>query len=283
MSLKIWAHNPGSHTAAELATRLRCRVLAAPGATRWTPRRGDVVINYGNSDWTDRITHASLYHDRYKVMNHPVYVHEMSNKLYALQQISGYVPEPDQPGACLIPYTPSQLSAIDWARDGYDVVCRHSLKGHSGAGIEIVSAEQYRETGHMPSCELYTRYVKKNMEHRVHMFRNTDDTVDFIWQQKKRRIDCSEPNWRIRNYENGFIYAIEEVVKPSNHRHIEDVLKQTCNLTFSATDLITPNSTNSRAVRDRGPMILEVNSAPGLQSDTLLTWYVDHIRRWMDE
>ena len=102
--------------------------------------------------------------------------------------------------------------------------------------------------------------------------------MNFIWQQKRRRYECDEPNWTIRNYENGFIYAVEDVVKPPNWRAIEAYLKSAMALHFGAVDIITPNSSNPASIRAQGAMILEVNTAPGLQSDTLLDWYVNNFK-----
>ncbi len=282
MSLRIWAHNPGSRTASLIAGRLsHARVLASPETTRWTPRRNDWVINYGNSEFSDRITLPNLYGGGYNIINHPSYVNEMSNKLTALnlfitsyedERADGEIAYP----LAVVPFTSSRDSATHWVLSGYDVVCRHKLRGHSGDGIEIVNHNDYIRNGGLPNCPLYTRYVKKSREHRVHMYRNADNTCDFIWQEKKRRADCAEPDWAIRNYENGFIYAIEDVHKPTHWRDIEKSLEQIVQMQFSATDIITPNSTNHRTMREAGPMVLEVNSAPGIQSPTLLDWYVEH-------
>lgn len=278
MAIKIWSHNPGSHTARELAKRMRIRVLAAPDQSRYIPRTGDIVINYGNSEWSDRITAHSMYTNNFTMLNHPVYVEEVSNKIRLLDLIDGYEDEEGLRGVT-VPWTTRSQQAVQWCLEGHDVVIRHKIKGHSGDGIQIMLAQTYMIDRTMPEAPLYTKYIKKSAEHRIHMIRNHDNTCEFIWQQKKRSFDCSTPDWRIRNYENGFIYAIEDVQKPEGWRRIESVLSSTINLAFSATDILTPNSTNPRAVRVAGSMILEVNSAPGLQSDTLLDWYVDHLTK----
>lgn len=278
MPLKIWSHNPGSHTAVELASRLRCRVLAEPGRSRWQPVPGAVIINYGNGEWNGNMQPGDAYRGLFHIINHPVYVQEFSNKLFCLNLLNA-LGENHQPRVITVPYTSNRDDALEMVRQGYDVVCRHKMNGHSGDGIEIVSYNQHRGNTYMPDCQLYTQYVKKSVEHRIHMFQNADLSVDFIWQQKRRRYECSTPDWAVRNYENGFIYAIDDVVKPANFEDIQQRLKRTVNLQFAAIDLITPNTTNTREVRNKGPMVLEVNTAPGLQSETLLNWYVDHFKR----
>lgn len=274
MSLKIWSYNTGSRTAKELAARLRCRVLAAPESTRWMPSRGDTILNFGNSDYNGNIDASTTYRLGANMINHPTYVNEYADKLQAFCHIANV------DTLVTVPYTDDINLVRMWLENGSDVVARHKLRGHSGDGIEIIPFEAFRRgNGTVPAAPLYTKYVKKSVEHRIHMFKQRDGTVNYIWQQKRRRFECTEPNWAIRNYENGFIYAVEDVEKPANWEAIQQGLESSIDLTFSATDLITPNNTNPRGVRQQGPMVLEVNSAPGLSSPTLLDFYVSNIQQ----
>jgi len=268
MSLKIWSYNPGSHTAILLAQRVRGRVLASPEETRFTPRRGDFIINYGNSEFTDRITSRGVYTEGYNLINHPAHVKEFSNKLNAFEHLE------NECDIATVPWTDVTSVVQSWLDNRFDVVARHTLTGHSGRGIQILTPEEFAfGRAEIPRCRLYTMYVKKSKEWRLHVFQKSTGDHEFLWQQKRRRIDCAEPDWQIRNYENGFIYAVEDVQKPPNYEEIQNQLAHCVDLSFYAVDLLMPNSSNPREIRHHGASILEINSAPGLQSDTLLDWY----------
>jgi hypothetical protein len=82
-------------------------------------------------------------------------------------------------------------------------------------------------------------------------------------QQKKRRLDHDEPNWQIRNHENGFVYAREGINPPEAVLLASQTVFDKCTeLDFGAVDVIYNAKTNRAYV-------LEVNTAPGLEGQTL--------------
>ena len=278
MATKIWAYTPGSATAIRLAARLDARVLASEETTRYNPRRGDTIINYGNSRWSERIDQSSLLRNNVSVINNPYHVGIYSNKRTAFDMFEDF-------DTATVPYTTNPDTAQDWLRQGYDVIARHKLHGHSGEGIQVLDYESYgqdRPEYPMVAAPLYTLYVKKSKEWRVHMIRSATGEAHFKWQQKRRRMDCAEPNWTVRNYENGFIYAVEDVVKPENYLDIQEDFCSNIDLRFGAIDLIMPNNANTRIIRNSGPMFLELNTSPGLQSETMLDWYTEHLQGYIN-
>jgi hypothetical protein len=105
------------------------------------------------------------YRDGVKIMNHPNYVNEYANKLSAFQHFE-HCGEFEY-----VPFTDNRDVVRLWLENGNDVVARHKLRGHSGEGIEIIPNEPFRRgNGTVPRAPLYTKYIKKSHEHRVHMF-----------------------------------------------------------------------------------------------------------------
>jgi len=116
---------------------------------------------------------------------------------------------------------------------------------------------------------LYVLYVKKKDEYRVHVFNGKSIDV----QRKARRLDCEEPNWRVRNYDNGFIYARDGLVAPSSVTEVAVKAMGKTKLNFGAVDVLF-NDKKDRAV------VLEVNTAPGLVGTTL-TNYIGAFREFL--
>lgn len=239
MTSKLYSYKQGSRSARALATNLNIRRLRHEGS-RWRPRRGDMVINWGSSSLPD-----TYLVDGVAVINTPAAVGDATNKLsfFRAMEDSGL--------------TPAYSGTIDWARaecrEGNSVVCRTKLTGHSGDGIVMAGTED-----ELVPAPLYTRYMKKRDEYRIHVCRG--EVFDI--QRKARRNDFPTPNWQVRNHENGFIYARDGVDPPAQ---VLDYATQTLAITgldFGAVDVIW----NDKAEQ---AYVLEVNTAPGLEGTTL--------------
>lgn len=102
--------------------------------------------------------------------------------------------------------------------------------------------------------------------------------VAAVVQQKRRRNGILQDTDQslIRNYDNGWVFATQNVVYSSST--IEDSVKQQAiaavqalGLDFGAVDICV-NLEGSKAY------VLEVNTAPGLSSPTVLAAYAAYIR-----
>ena len=62
-------------------------------------------------------------------------------------------------------FTKDKEAAKIWAKGGAVVICRTVLNGHSGAGIVVANSEE-----EVVDAPLYTLYVPKKEEYRVHVF-----------------------------------------------------------------------------------------------------------------
>jgi glutathione synthase/RimK-type ligase-like ATP-grasp enzyme len=145
--------------------------------------------------------------------------------------------------------------------EAYPVLCRTILTGHSGAGIHWADTPD-----DLVDAPLYVKYVKKSEEYRVHV---SADGV-FLIQRKARRLDHDNPDWRIRNHQNGFIYQRDNVECPGCVVTSAEAAFKATGLDFGAIDVIY-NKTKDKAY------VLEINTAPGLAGSTV-TDYADIIK-----
>lgn len=148
------------------------------------------------------------------------------------------------------------------------VVCRTLLRGHSGRGIVIAD-----DVSELVQAPLYTQYIKKQSEYRVHVF--FGEVIDI--QKKMRRSDTpdSEVDWRVRNHSNGFVYGRDEVRLPDGAQQLCIEAVSALGLDFGAVDII------HNAHYDEY-YVLEVNTAPGLSGTTLEVYTDAFIKKLED-
>lgn len=236
--MKLYPYNTGSASARALAKALGIKRLKREGK----PVGVAVLLNWGCSS-------RNIARDvRYQgVLNIPGAVSTASDKLQAFKALSGHAPIPE--------WTEERAEASRWLAEGFKVVCRTVLNGHSGEGVVIAQKEE-----EMVDAPLYVKYIPKKEEHRLHVFR---DKVFFV-QRKARKIDIPDEqvNWQVRNHKNGFIYANANVEPTPEMEQAAITAVQSLGLDFGAVDLIYNQKENKYYV-------LEVNCAPGLQGLTL--------------
>lgn len=250
--MKLYAYKPGSQSAKALAQALGIKRLKHDGVA---VTKGP-VINWGSS------TFARHIHGAVKIFNHPDNVANACNKLTSFQLFK-------EAGVAHPEWTEDLVDVYKWLAEGFDVVARTVLNGHSGQGIEILGADDvYRGFVKAP---LYTKYIKKDQEYRLHVFQGE---VFFV-QRKARKLDVpdNEVNWKVRNLDGGFIYANKDVEVPDEYKQEACKAVAALGLDFGACDLITEKNTGK-------PYILEVNCAPGLAGSTL-DKYVEQFQKVM--
>jgi glutathione synthase/RimK-type ligase-like ATP-grasp enzyme len=117
----------------------------------------------------------------------------------------------------------------------------------------------------IPEAPLYVKYVPKVQEYRVHVYM---EKVLFV--QQKRRVNGAQRTANqnlIRSHENGWVYTIQNIEAPQSVLIESLSAVAALNLDFGAVDCIVGRD-------DDEAYVLEVNTAPGLQSPTLLNKYV---------
>lgn len=231
--IRVFPYKQGSRSARALADALGGRVLRLEGST-YRYREGDLLIGWGASE----TPFLAGYNTRGLA--------QASNKLTAfnLMQAAGVrVPR----------FWTSRDEIPEDVR--YPIVCRTVLNGHSGRGIVLAdTADQ------IVDAPLYVEYFPKAEEYRIHV---VGDRV-IARQRKARRLDVADENvnWRIRNHDNGFIFARDNVNPPQDVELQAIAAVQALGLDFGAVD-IGWNERRQQAA------VFEVNTAPGLEGETV--------------
>ena len=241
MSLFIYPYKSGSKSAKDLAQSLNIKRIKH-NKSKFKGNHNKVVINWGSGNPSDEVTQC-------RVLNNPPAVRTAANKLSSFKAL--------KEGGVRIPnFTTDPLVAANLLNEGHEVVVRHKLTGNSGVGIEMLEGD-----AKVPAAPLYVQYVPKKNEYRVHVVGEKVLSV----QRKARRNDVNDEdvNWKVRNHDNGFIFARNE-----GHVHPKEVERQAIlsvevlGLDFGAVDIVW-NEKLSKA------FVLEVNTAPGLTGTTL--------------
>lgn len=236
MRIRVDAYNAGSRSARALADALGGRVLRTQGS-RFQPRRGDCVITWGGG--------GSVHSGRCRTFN-GAGLNTATNKLSCFNILSAA-------GVSIPRFWINQAEIPD---DAFPIVCRTVLNGHSGAGIVIANARD-----ELVRAPLYVEYKKKQDEYRIHVLGGEVISV----QRKALRQGegrPAEPDFRVRNLANGFVFVRGDVNPP------EAVLEQArqsiiaTGLDFGAVDVIWNE-------RERRAYVLEINTAPGLEGQTV--------------
>ena len=252
----IYPYKLGSHSARALAQSLGGIRVRPNGNYRVRDR--DVIINWGSHHipnwWGERAVNRTL--------NLPQYVENASDKIKAFEVLS-------DAGVACVPWTTDRRVAEGWlgnprfgARVLNAVLCRTLTRANSVRGI--VLAKRAEELVQAP---LYTQYVPKSHEYRVHVH-----TGPFDVQMKKRVngfVDAGN-NKYIRNHPNGWVFCRENITVPEIVTELAGRAVIAMHLDFGAVDIGWHE--------EHGAVIYEVNTAPGLEGQTL-TNYVNQFRR----
>lgn len=239
MTSKLWVYTGGrpSNGAKELSNQdgfKRCR-------TGKGIKLKDILINWGSSHDID-----DLHNLPDVILNEPESVKIASNKLLFFQELEdGF--------AKTVEWTTSQQVAQGWLDDGRVVVVRNKLTGHSGDGIIIVDPS---ETNEVPPAPLYTKYIFKDKEFRVHVC--LGKVIDT--QQKIRDPNKEVVTWKVRSHANGFIFARNNVLENAARDTAAIAVIDKVGLDFGAVDIIQHKNQF---------YVLEVNTAPGLEGQTI--------------
>ena len=204
-----------------------------------------VIINWGSSGVSD--TNAT-------VINPASAVSVAANKISSLMafEASG-VDHPD--------YTTDKDKATGWIEQGFKVVCRTLLTAHSGQGIVVAGS-----LGELVDAPLYTKYIRKQKEFRVHVF--SSKILDI--QEKRRSSSVDDHHPYIRNHANGYVFCRGDINEPDDLRGVAISAVDALGLDFGAVDVVW-NEAQDKCY------VLEVNTACGLEGSTV-NKYVNAIK-----
>ncbi len=245
--IRILPYKRGSKSAKALADALGGKVLKLEGS-RFRAKEQDVIVNWGN-------THTGI--DCQTLLNWGPTVQQLINKLTFFNHYS----EVDE-----VNIPPFWTNQGDIPDDAFPIVCRTILNGHSGRGIVISDSR-----GDLVPAPLYVKYIKKKAEFRIHMGKDRNGQSIIIDQQKKvLRNGYANPDFRVRNLANGFLFQRNGIMVPACVLAQAKAAMDNCSLDFGAFDIIFNE-------RDNVAYVLEVNSAPGIQNSTIQA-YANYFR-----
>lgn len=138
---------------------------------------------------------------------------------------------------------------------------------HVGAN-DIILCLQARdiERAKATGCTHFSKYVPTKAEYRVHVF---GDNIIKVSQKILTEPDQALQPW-IRNLGAGYTFRQPETRLSGAARGMAIDAVSSLGLTFGAVDIIIGD--------DDQPYILEVNTAPGLQTDTSLEAYTEQFK-----
>lgn len=235
--MKLYSYNPGSASAKVLSAALGIKRIKHEGK----PLRVAGIINWGASQFKREIQ-PFIGH----LFNPPGCVTKAVNKLSTFKYLEGHVPIPE--------WTEEREEAVEWLAEG-PVVARTVLNGFGGKGLVIVE-----KLDDFIDAPLYTKYIHKKQEYRLHVFR---DRVFFVQRKaRNKEIPDDKVNWKVRNHGNGFIFANKDVDVCEEAKRHAIMAVDKLGLDFGAVDLIW------NAKEDKY-YVIEVNTACGLEGTTL--------------
>ena len=242
---KIYPYNSGSEGAKLLAQALGTRLLKRVGS-RWRGTPRDYVINWGSQ---------GVPNNGATVINRPEAVSRAANKVRAFAAFrDAAVRTPE--------WTTSQREAQRWSDAGDTVIVRRLVSASEGRGIDVVEPR-----GQVAFAPLYTKYVKKKYEYRIHVMRG--EVIDEV-EKRLRRGGTNSP---IRNTANGYVFAREGIRVPQTVRDEAIKAVTALGLDFGAVDIVY-NERRAEAY------VLEVNTAPGNTGTTTQRYAAAFRRLW---
>jgi glutathione synthase/RimK-type ligase-like ATP-grasp enzyme len=144
--------------------------------------------------------------------------------------------------------------ARQWIDEGAAVMCRTLLRASEGRGIVVAETPEQ-----LVRCSLYTKYVPKKQEFRVHVL---DGQVIDVQQKRKRKGFEDERNTKIRNLANGYVFCRDGIVEPPTLRQLAINATRALGYRLGAVDV-------AYNVKKEQLVVLEVNANPGMQGTTL--------------
>lgn len=231
------------------------RVIKHEGSV-YQPRQDDLVINWGiapnRPDW------------RFK----PKTLNPQSLAIKAVDKLDTFKLLKEA-GVRTPKFTTDYNEALAWSRENA-VVGRSLLRSCEGRGIALTKAGEApaKADNQGRKVVLWTRYVPKKEEWRVHVFNGK--AIDVA--QKRRRRDANVNN-QVRSWRNGWVFARENLKPPRELKEIGVAAVKALGLTFGAVDVIWQEKSDKC-------FVLEVNTAPAIEGTTVER-YADAIKEYI--
>jgi hypothetical protein len=235
MKIRIVPYAKSSKGAKALANRLT-EIL---GYKVW---RGKPKEGFTNLSWGFKSNLSSHQLPEYWV-NHPYNVKGATDKRLAF--FNWFIE-----GVPCVPWTTDKTVAQEWVKKS-KVLARTACQ-QAGSGIKVLEPGD-----EVPDAQLYTKYIPKKQEFRVHVFGGK--TILVSEKRKKKGVDS---DYVIRSNHKGWVFCYKDVNEPDGLRVLGVDAVRALGLDFGAVDIIYNE-------KQKKLYVLEVNSAPGLCTATL--------------
>lgn len=152
-----------------------------------------------------------------------------------------------------LPFTTEKSQAAAWLSEGKTVFARTLTKASEGRGIVVLDSPEQIETVTAP---VYTLYVPKKKEFRVHLFKN--NVVGVLEKRRKNGTDHS----KIQNTANGYVFCRKNVEEPPGIRELALKAREVTLSDFCGVDIGFNQKKNLL-------FVIECNSAPGIEGSNI--------------
>jgi hypothetical protein len=231
----IYAYSMASKGANMLKEELGCSLIKREGSS-FVPGTDKIVINWGASDCPPQ----------YNALNKTVKAALNKKDFYERLKDTGCVP----------PFATSKIEAAATLK--FPVFCRTKLEGKDGEGIKI--AEKWND---LVEAKLYTQFIDKTSEYRIHVGRGPTGFVIIGAQKKiKKAAPDGENIPSDTRIWGGDVYGLvwksggAPVLVPAPVKEVvQKAFEKFPEFTFLAFDVIFDNSAGKAYV-------LEANTAP---------------------
>lgn len=250
--IRIYPYKMESKAAIAVAKALEALRIREKG--NYAPKPYDVVVNWGNCNvppWgVEKVK---------RIINHPAHVAIAGHKVDSYRMF-------DHHEVPTMEWTTDRAIARLWLEQGFSVVARKLARAYGGKGIIFINPKDYENLKQaqnaVPTAVCYTKYTPHSGEYRVHVVNGK--VVDYVKKKKMSPEKLEEGGYKfnkfIRNHDNGWVFAREDVELPDGVAQAALDAVKALNLDFGAVDVIHS--------KRRGIFVLEVNTAPGLEGQT---------------
>ena len=237
--------------------------LKRNGTSNFRGRNGDTIIN-----WGFRGNFGPIRGDA-NLLNIPSAIHNASNKLRCFNKLIYDCNYRDIPQVW--------TNGNEIPRTSFPVYCRTKVGSSQGRGIVVANSPE-----ELVDAPLYTQGVG-GKEYRFHVWNGR-----VIFTQQKKRMSSERlaeegiesANEMVRNHKNGYIFACNSV-DPVDQNVIDAATRAVncLDLYFGAVDMRVENKYDEEQDEEyQKPYLLEVNTAPGLESESCIAAYVRAVR-----
>lgn len=212
------------------------------------------VIGWGSSKYVPTPKQMTM-------LNPPGKVARCVNKKLTYEHLAGW--------GCRVPdFTESHQEAIQWLLNGHTVVARLTLDGKAGEGVKVFSTKEGHKAVDIPTAPLYTKYINKTFEYRVHVA--FGKTIHVRKKVKPTNGVTGDP--RVASHLDGWLFIKSGFTPPPDALRQSLLAVQALGLDFGAVDILY-DQPNDKAY------VCEVNTAPGLEVSEVQA-YADAFKKY---